>query len=277
MIIRKLSDKRYNVVIVQGSPRKENSCADQKSKTEKIVEHIVKKYSTFIDFELVDLAVDGVKVQPCKGCISTSNGFHCHFKCSCYKKGSEKNPDLMYEQDVYDKLLNCDAFLIVTPIHWYSVSTQVKAMFDRLVCVNQTITTEQAIELFGKENIKDSSITGNTELTNKYRHLLKNHLAGKVGSFYCHGDNGASDYKGEEKPYTGEEMWDMKNAIMPLVFQCRYSEIEVPDQLIECFYINEGKEYYQANIDFEKTPEFIERADNLVERLLEFLEQKQGI
>ena len=148
-------------------------------------------------------------------------------------------------------------------------------MFDRLVCVNQTITTEQAIELFGKGNIKDSSITGNTELTNKSRHLLKNHLAGKVGSFYCHGDNGASDYKGEEKPYTGEEMWDMKNAIMPLVFQCRYSEIEVPDQLIECFYINEGKEYYQANIDFEKTPEFIERADNLVERLLEFLEQKQ--
>lgn len=276
MNIRKLSDKRPKIVIIQGSPRKQDSCADQMSKSEKIYKHIIDKFSPFIDFYEVNLSVDGVKIQPCKGCISTSNGFHCHWTCSCYKKSSEKNPDLMYEQDVYEKLEMADGFLVITPIHWYSVSTQVKAMFDRLVCANQTITKEQAIELFGEGNIKDSSITGNHELTDQSRHLLKNHLKGKVAAFYAHGDNGASDYKGEEVPYTGEEMWDIKNAVMPLVYQCRYSEMIAPDELIECFYINEGKEYYQANLDFQNTPEFIERAESLIERLLTFLEQNNS-
>ncbi len=26
-------------------------------------------------------------IQPCKGCISTAGGYHCHFPCSCYHKG----------------------------------------------------------------------------------------------------------------------------------------------------------------------------------------------
>jgi multimeric flavodoxin WrbA len=146
MNIRKLSDKKPTIVVFQGSPRKIDSCANQKSKSEKIVEHIINKWLPFANFDVVDLGIDDIRIQPCKGCVSTSGGMHCHWNCSCYAPKMEDNPDLMYEANIYDRLENCDGFIVVTPIHWYAVSSQVKAMFDRLVCANLTITKEQALD-----------------------------------------------------------------------------------------------------------------------------------
>ena len=270
MIIRKLSDKKPKIVIFNGSPRRLKSCANQTSKSQKLVEYVIEKYLPFVDFDVIDLSVGKVNIQPCKGCISTSNGFHCQYFCTCYSKGSKTKPDLMYEADIYQKLHDCDAFIVISPIHWYSVSTQVKAMFDRLVCSNQTITNEQAEELFGKGNIKNSELTGNAEIFGQHKHLLKNHLKGKWAAFYVHGDDGANDYDGNP-PHTGDKAWDVKNSVMPLVYQCRYSEINCPDDLVEAFYINQGKPYYQANLDMPGESEFFVRMDNLMEKLLNYL------
>ena len=177
----------------------------------------------------------------------------------------------MYEADIYDRLLDCDAFRVVSPIHWYSVTTQVKAMFDRLVCANLTITKDQAIEIFGEGNIKNSDLTGRAEISQKYKHLLKNHLEGKWAAFYLHGDDGASDYDGN-KPDIGDINWDVRNCVMPIVYQCRYSGINCPDDLVESFYINRGKDYYQSNLDMESEGEFFLKMDRLVDRLLNYLE-----
>jgi multimeric flavodoxin WrbA len=272
MIIRKLGDYKPNVVLFQGSPRSEKSCSDQKSKSEKVCEYILDKWSPFINFQYINLSVGPVSVQPCKGCISTSNGMHCHWKCTCFRKGSNQYPDLMYEEDIYDKLEQCDGFLVVSPIHWYSVSTQVKAMFDRLVCANQTVTKEQAIQIFGEGNIKMSDLTGQAELEGKYKSLLKNHLEGKFASFLIHGDDGANDYDGNQ-PYTGDLSWDVRNSVMPLVYQCRYSGINCPDDLVESFYINKGLDYYEANL--QPNQELYERSDSLIEKLLNYLRPSQ--
>lgn len=274
MLIRKINDKKPKIVIINGSPRKKNSCADQQSKTDKLVRYTVGRYLPYADFDIIDLSVGKVNIQPCKGCISTSNGFHCHWHCDCYSKNSKKKPDLMHDSDVYTKLENCDAFVVVSPIHWYSVSTQVKAMFDRLVCANQTITKEQAIEIFGEGNIKDSELTGNAEIYGQHKHLLKNHLEGKWAAFYIHGDDGANDYDGNP-PYTGDKAWDVKNSVMPLVYQCRYSGINAPDDLVEAFYINQGKAYYQANLDMPEETEFFYRMENLMDKLLNYIEQQK--
>lgn len=271
MIIRKISDRKPKILIFNGSPRRADSCADQKSKTQKLVEYVTEKYLPFVDFDIVDLSVGRVNIQPCKGCVSTSGGMHCHFKCSCFKKGSKKFPDLMYEADIYDRLENCDAFIVVSPIHWYSVSTQVKAMFDRLVCANLTITKDQAIEIFGPDGIKNSELTGRAELSQKYKHLLKNHLEGKWAAFYLHGDDGASDYNGN-KPDIGDINWDVRDCAMPLVYQCRYSGINCPNDLVESFYINKGKDYYQSNLDMDSEGEFFLKMDGLVERLLNYIQ-----
>ena len=204
--------------------------------------------------------------------VENSHEFNCEgikiHNCSCYKKGSDKAPDLMYEADIYDKLQNCNAFLVVSPIHWYSVSTQVKAMFDRLVCANQTITKEQAIEIFGDGNIKMSDLTGQAELEGSYKNLLKNHLEGKFASFLVHGDDGANDYDGNQ-PHTGDLSWDVRNSVMPLVYQCRYSGINCPDDLVEAFYINKGLDYFEANL--QRNEELYNKADQLMEKLLDHL------
>jgi len=268
MIIRKLGDTKTKILLFQGSPRSEKSCANQKSKSEKVCQYLLEKWSPFVDFEYVNLSVKGITIQPCKGCVSTSNGMHCHFPCSCYIKNSRQSPDLMYEEDIYDKLQQCDGFLVVSPIHWYSVSTQVKAMFDRLVCVNQTITTEEAIQIFGDGNIKTADLTGQAELEGKYKGLLKNHLEGKWVSFFVHGDDGANDYDGNQ-PYTGDLSWDVKNSVMPLVYQCRYSGINCPDDLVEAFHINKGLDYFEANL--QPNQELYDRVDTLIERFLSYL------
>lgn len=268
MIIRKLGASKPKILLFQGSPRSEKSCSGQKSKSEKLCEYLLDKWSPFVDFKYIDLSVKNIIIQPCKGCVSTSNGMHCHWKCTCYIKNSKQAPDLMYEADIYDSLEVCDAFLVVSPIHWYSVSSQVKSMFDRLVCANQTLTKEQAIEILGDGNIKTADLTGQAELEGKYKHLLKNHLEGKVASFYLHGDDGANDYEGNQ-PYTGDLSWDVKNSIMPLVYQCRYSGIDAPDHLIEAFYINKGLDYYEANL--QPNEELYSRADKLMDRILNHL------
>ena len=98
MIIRKLGDKKPKVLIFQGSPRDKDTCANMESKTHKVVEYMKSKWSPFINFNIIDLSVNQSKrpiIQPCKGCISTAGGYHCHFDCSCYFKGDDKKPDLL--------------------------------------------------------------------------------------------------------------------------------------------------------------------------------------
>jgi hypothetical protein len=284
MKVRKLGDWKPRVLIFQGSPRDPETCSNMESKTHKIIKYMISKWSPFVNFQVIDLAVNQNKrpiIQPCKGCISTSGGFHCHFNCSCYFKGDDVKPDLLKELDVYTKLQECDAFLIVSPIHWHALSSQIKTLFDRLVCVNETLTIDDAKKLMGDDNIKNSEITGKFARSGKYDSMLRNHLEGKVAAFYVHGDNGADDYEGKEYPQSYQDVLDdgfgnnPKATVMPYVMQLKYSGIFVPDELIEAFYINEGINYNLANKNFNKEKDFFDRADHLLENLLTYLEENK--
>lgn len=285
MNIRKLSDKKPKVLIFQGSPRDKETCANMESKSHKVVDYITTKWSPFINFKVIDLAVNQSKrpiIQPCKGCVSTAGGFHCHFACSCYVKGDKSKPDLLSELQVYDLLKECDAFIIVSPIHWHSLSAQVKTLFDRLVCVNQTLTIDDAKKLMGSENIKNSEVTGKFAMSGDYDNMLRNHLEGKIAAFYVHGDDGANDYNGKELPDSYSDVLDdgfsnnPKNVVMPFVMQLKYSGIYVPDSLIQSFYVNKGVDYYTANLSMNDESEFFERADTLIDNLLECIQISSG-
>lgn len=282
MKIRKLSDKKWKILLFQGSSRDKDTCPGMISKTQKIVDYVIDKWSPFIDFDFVDLAVNHSKrsiIQPCKGCVSTSS-YHCHWKCSCFKQNDLKRPDLLHDEDVYGRLEKNDGFLIFSPIHWHAPTTQVKALFDRLVCANMTLTTTDALSVLGKGNLKNAEITGQKSLDGEYDHLLKNHLEGKVAGFYIHGDMGANEYTETDSPEAfnkkEENKWfgDAKSTIMPIVMQCKYSGIEAPNNLIQAFYTNKGEAYYKANLDFEENDEFIKKADELIENLLDYLDKR---
>jgi len=218
--------------------------------------------------------------------VSNSHEFNCEgikiHNCSCYFKGDKSKPDLLKELDVYELLKECDAFIIVSPIHWYSLSSQIKLLFDRLVCINQTLTVSDAKKLMGSDNIKNSEITGKFSQSGEYDHLLRNHLEGKVAGFYVHGDDGANDYSKNELPDSYSDVlndgfsFNPKSVCSPFITQLKYSGVWVPDELIQAFYINKGVDYYTANISMSKEDEFFFRADDLVENLLNYLDFRSG-
>lgn len=246
-------------MIFQGSPRNPKNCPDQWGKTMLLAKYLIANAPEDVEIDFCDLSVktDTSIIQPCKACYSTGGGFHCHFECDCYVPNNKAYPDFMHDAKIYKRLKKCDGFLVLTPIHWYSVTSQVKAMFDRLVCCNLTITTAES-EMLGIG--KDADKSRDAEKSGEFNHLRKNHYEGKYAAFFIHGDNGGTDYRefveeglapkerklplakypkmppaykkhlkhGTDEGRINEAM----QAVMPLVWQCRYSGINCPDDLI---------------------------------------------
>lgn len=257
---------RKKVVLIIGSARSPDCCPDEKSKTHRLAGRIKEEFKDEIKFETVDLSVkcDGVNVQPCKGCVSTSS-FHCHWPCDCYGKSNEPK-DLMHEQDVYKKLEDCDGFFVLTPINWSSCTSVVKSFFDRLVCANLTMTAEEADELM-EGDIKNASKSRDLEKSGKYNAMLKNHLEGKRAGFFAHGNEGGSDYmqfaKNKMKllPVLPESLVsyesrhgkeDVSKLLDPLVRQCVYSGINVDDDCVRVVTYGFGISYGEVNDMFKR-------------------------
>ena len=280
------------IMLFQGSPRYVDNCPDQSGKTALLAEHIINNAPDSIEIDYCDLAVkgDGNIIQPCKACVSTAI-MHCHYPCDCYVAGSDKFPDFMHNNDIYGRLESCDGFIVLTPVHWYAPSTPVKALFDRLVCINSTLTTEVANDQLGIE--KDSDKSRAAERSGKYHHLLKNHYEGKFAAFFIHGDAGGEDYREfakKPKKYlptipdsfkrhlkNGDEGWvnNPRNSIMPLVWQCRYSGIYVPEDLIVGFHATKGISYSDAmDLAENNLDDFYQEGSDLLKRLIQKLEDR---
>lgn len=268
------------IVLFQGGSRSDETCPGVNSKTSKLAKYIIDSVDE-VEVDLIDFSVLGAGrnlVQPCKSCVSTAGGFHCHWPCSCYGNESADAgiPDLMHDQNVYDKLSNADGLLVLSPVHWYSVSTQLKAAFDRLVCANLTITRDEAIDLFGEINIKNPESTQPVQKSGHKDHMLKNHLEGLVAAFFIHGDGGADDYENNPYPKSYDKTYDSRASkfdivLMPLVAQLRFSGIIVPDSLIVGKNYNIGRTYAAASSSIER--EFLEDGlsvfNNLVQEIKE--------
>ena len=275
------------IMLFQGSPRRANNCPDQWGKTKLLAEHIMEYAPADVDIDYCDLSVSPeTTIQPCKGCVSTANGFHCHYRCDCYTSNAvdPRLSDYMHDADIYGRMERSDGFLFLTPINWYSTSSQLKLLFDRLSCINLTITSDQARELgINKNAIKSAA----AEQSGKYHHLLKNHYEGKFAAFFIHGDDGGSDYYEFAKKkksylprlplaytqhstpdgYAGR-IDDPRNAIMNLVWQCRYSGIFVPEDLIEGYNATKGICYSKSmELAITNLQEFYDRGLDLLLRL----------
>ena len=102
----------------------------------------------------------------------------CHWPCSCYPNHelSQVN-DWMAE--IYEKWVAAHGVLLVTPTHWYTTSSPLKLMMDRLVCAdggNPDPTTTH-----GKDPRKAKEL----ELAGW---PYPQHLAGRTYGVIVHGD-----------------------------------------------------------------------------------------
>ena len=56
--------------------------------------------------------------------------------CNCYGPHSDHQPDLLWDLDLYRRLARADAWAFIGPINWYGQTSNLKLLFDRLVCLN---------------------------------------------------------------------------------------------------------------------------------------------
>ena len=141
----------------------------------------------------------------------------------------------MWNLDLYARLDLADAWAIIGPVNWYGCSSNLKAMFDRLVCMNGGNPREALI------GHKDPERAIALARTPEWADLSCNHLEGRSAGFFCYGDGGGDELGEDGRPVIlhhpeyfdpeREPFESMRDTYAPLVWQCRYSGIEGPDRL----------------------------------------------
>lgn len=130
---------RSRVLLVNGSTRNDGTCPGEISKTwrlARIAQATLEGHGVETDLlDLSLLASDYARhIHPCKGCVSTAMPL-CHWPCSCYPNhGQGQTNDWMAE--IYERWVCAHGVLLLTPVHWYQVSSPMKLMMDRLVCAD---------------------------------------------------------------------------------------------------------------------------------------------
>jgi multimeric flavodoxin WrbA len=130
---------KTRALVICGSPRNDGTCPGEISKTFRLAGLVNEELTQArIEVDFLDLShvtsEYGRKIHPCKGCVSTAMPL-CHWPCSCYPNHSlDQTHDWMNE--IYERWVAAHAIVIVTPTHWYSTSSALKLMIDRLVCAD---------------------------------------------------------------------------------------------------------------------------------------------
>jgi multimeric flavodoxin WrbA len=103
--------KSKNVIVLLGSPREKGNSA--------ILAKYISEGATSEGAAVETIFLQGKKIAPCKGCEA------------CQKPDSKRcaiNDDM---QGLYRKLLEADAWVIATPVYWFTMSAQTKIFMDR--------------------------------------------------------------------------------------------------------------------------------------------------
>jgi multimeric flavodoxin WrbA len=270
----------FRVLIISGSDRRQYNCPGVDSKSRslmlKMAEMLPQDWE--IDYEDLGNVYARERIQSCNACVSTSMAL-CVWPCNCYEKDSKKEPDLMWNLDLYARLDMADAWAIIGPINWYSCSSNLKLMFDRLVCMNGGNPDEKTIDHKNPEKAMA------LEHTEEWKAMSLNRLEGRTAAFFCYGDEGADEmdetgrpkilqhknyFDPQKEPFANE-----RDAYAPLVWQCRYGGVEVPDQLWKYCTTGKGRKYSgnQAE-DMIKENEFIALFECWVQDFKGFVTQK---
>jgi hypothetical protein len=231
------AQRPFRVFIIAGSDRRQYNCpgVDSKARTLmlRMADQLPQQWE--IDYEDLGNVYGRARIQSCNACVSSSMAL-CVWPCNCYEKNNKKEPDLMWELDMYARLDLADAWAIIGPINWYAPTSNLKLMFDRLVCMNGGNPAEDTIKH------KDPELAMKLEHSREWQAMSLNHLEGRTAGFFCYGDGGGNEleqtgrpkllqdphkhyFDPEQEPFANE-----RDSYAPLVWQCRYGGVEVPER-----------------------------------------------
>lgn len=273
-------ERPFRVLILSGSNRRQYNCpgVDSKSRTLmlRMADRLPQEWE--IDYEDLGNVYARARIQSCNGCVSTSMAL-CIWPCNCYEKKHWSEPDLMWDLDLYARLDLADAWAIIAPVNWYGPTSNLKLMFDRLVCMNGGNPREDLIEH------KDAELAKKLEHSPEWKDLSINHLEGRTAAFFCYGDGGGDELGEDGRPkilrhkkYFDPEKEPFENnrdTYAPIVWQCRYSGIEVPDRLWRYIQFGKGKKYSENQAEHMSTDtDVFEKFDAWTDQFAEFVEKK---
>ena len=274
------SQRPFRVLIISGSQRRQYNCPGVDSKSRMLMLRMADllPQDWEIDYEDLGNVYNRERIQSCNACVSTSMAL-CVWPCNCYRKNDGKEPDLMWNLDLYSRLDMADAWAIIGPINWYGPTSNLKLMFDRLVCMNGGNPDEQLIDH------KDAEKAMRLEHSPGWKELSINHLEGRTAAFFCYGDLGGDEidesgrpavlqhkhyFNPQEEPFGNE-----RDAYAPLVWQCRYGGIEVPDPLWKYSLFGKDKKYSESQAeDMVRDDAVMQQFDDWVKEFATFVELK---
>jgi hypothetical protein len=119
----------------------------------------------------------------------------------------------------------------------------------------------------------------------EWEELSRNHLEGRTAGFFCYGDGGAAELDASGRPRIlhhssyfdpqAEPFADNRDGFAPLVWQCRYSGIEVPDALWRYVEFGRGKTYSDNQAeDMVREVEVMAAFDQWADDFAHFVEAK---
>src|SRR5436305_11888360 len=189
------AQRPFRVLVISGSDRRQYNCpgVDSKSRTLllRMADRLPKEWE--IDLEDLGNVYGRARIQSCNACVSTSMALCC-WPCNCYEPGNGDEPDLMWNLDLYARLDLADAWAIISPINWYGPSSNLKLMFDRLICMNGGNPREDLIKH------KDPELAMQLERSPKWKTMSLNHLEGRTAAFFCYGDAGGNELDSTGRP-----------------------------------------------------------------------------
>jgi len=100
------------VLVLLGSPRKKGNSAI-------LADQIIKGAKAGKAKIIETIYLHGKNIAPCRACMS------------CQKKGSKGCSIQDDMQDIYLKLIEADAWVIASPVYWFTMSAQTKIFMDR--------------------------------------------------------------------------------------------------------------------------------------------------
>ena len=106
-----IGKSQQHVVALLGSPRK-------KGNSTVLAKQIIRGVES-VDAKVETVYLNGLNIKPCQGCYA------------CKKKnstGCAVDDDM---QSLYPKLVESDAWIIASPVYWFSMSAQTKIFMDR--------------------------------------------------------------------------------------------------------------------------------------------------
>ena len=103
--------KTKQVLVILGSPRRKGNSSTLAAR--------ISRGAKSAGAEVDTVFLHGLKISPCRGCDT------CKKQDS---KGCAIKDDM---QEIYPKLIRADAWVIASPVYWFTMSAQTKAFMDR--------------------------------------------------------------------------------------------------------------------------------------------------